>query len=58
MSVNSFLIVAAFLATIYALVSGIAAMATSADVASEQWMMRRVGLQALAVLVLLIASLM
>lgn len=58
MSGNSFLMVAAFFATAYALVAGIVAMATGDDVASEHWMMRRVGLQALAVLMILIASLM
>ncbi len=58
MSTHSFLIIAAFVATAYSLFAGIGAMTRSADVASENWMMRRVGLQALAVLMLLIASFM
>lgn len=58
MSGNSFLMMAAFLATAYALVAGIVSMANGNDGASEHWMMRRVGLQALAVLMILIASLM
>jgi len=58
MSLLTLAIVLAFAATIYSLVCGLASMVAGGEVRqhnSEQWMMRRVGFQALAVILLLVA---
>jgi hypothetical protein len=58
MSLLTLAIVLAFAATIYSLVCGVTAMAAGGEVGhhnSEQWMIRRVAFQTLAVALLLVA---
>jgi hypothetical protein len=58
MSLLTIVAVVALLATVYSFVCGVSSMATSTDVrhhTSEQWMIRRVAFQAVAVLLLLFA---
>lgn len=58
MSLMTIFILLAIAATLYSLVSGVSAMATHGEVGrqgSNQWMFRRVGFQALAVVLLLFA---
>lgn len=58
MSLMTILILLALAATVYSLISGISAMATQGQVghhSSDEWMFRRVGFQALAVALLVIA---
>jgi len=60
MSMLTVLVLAALLATIGSLLAGISSMATDGEVAhlrSEQWMVRRVEFQALALLLILLALL-
>ena len=61
MSMMTALVLAAMLATIGSLVAGITSMATDSDVGhvkSVQWMGRRVGFQALALLLMLLVLLL
>jgi hypothetical protein len=58
MSVMTILIFLALAATVFSLTSGISAMAAHGEVqhrTSNQWMFRRVGFQALAVVLLIVA---
>lgn len=58
MSVMTILIFLALAATVFSLISGISAMAAHGEVGhhtSNQWMFRRVGFQALTVLLLIVA---
>ena len=58
MSLSTVLIVAALLATVYSLVCGVTSMVRGAPVqhhSSQEWMVRRVAFQALAVGLLLVA---
>ncbi|MFO1286951.1 MAG: twin transmembrane helix small protein [Rubrivivax sp.] len=58
MSLMTILVLLALAATVYSLISGISAMATRGEVGhhnSDEWMFRRVGFQALAVALLVIA---
>ena len=58
MSVVSLVILAAVAATVYSFICGVTTMATHTEVGhhtGEQWMIRRVGFQALAVLLVLLA---
>ena len=60
MSLMTIAIVVTVLATIYSLIGGVAAMVAGGEAghrSSEQWMIRRVAFQALAVLLLVIAAL-
>jgi membrane protein implicated in regulation of membrane protease activity len=60
MTVMTILIILALAATVFSLISGISAMATHAEVgrhSSNEWMFRRVGFQALAVVLLILAML-
>ena len=60
MNMMTALILAALFATIGSLVAGITSMATNGEVGhlrSEQWMGRRVGFQALALLLIVLALL-
>lgn len=60
MSVMTALVLAAMIATIGSLVAGIRSMATDGEVAhlnSAQWMVSRVGFQALALLLIVLALL-
>jgi len=60
MSLMTMAIVTTLLATIYSLIGGLAAMVAGGEAGhrtSEQWMIRRVAFQALAVALLLIAAL-
>ena len=60
MSLMTALVLAAMLATIASLIAGITSMATGGEVAhsnSVQWMVRRVGFQALALLLIVLALL-
>ena len=59
MSLMTIAIVVTVLATIYSLIGGVAAMVAGGEAghrSSEQWMIRRVAFQALAVLLLVIAA--
>lgn len=61
MGLFTFVLLAATVATVVALVLGISSMAKGGEVAhldSEHWMMRRVGMQAIAVLALVAAWLL
>ncbi|MFO1296190.1 MAG: twin transmembrane helix small protein [Rubrivivax sp.] len=58
MSLMTILVLLALAATVYSLISGISAMAMRGEVGhhnSDEWMFRRVGFQALAVALLVIA---
>jgi hypothetical protein len=58
MSVFTLVVLAAVVATVIALISGISSMVTDAEVAhldSKHWMVRRVEFQAIAFLVVLVA---
>ena len=60
MSVMTALVIAALFATIGSLIAGITSMATDGEVGhanSLQWMFRRVGFQALALLLIVFALL-
>lgn len=60
MSLMTIAIVVAVLATIYSLVGGMSAMVAGGEAGhrtSEQWMIRRVAFQALAVALLVISAL-
>jgi len=60
MNMMTALILAALFATVGSLVAGITSMATNGEVGhlrSEQWMGRRVGFQALALLLIVLALL-
>ena len=60
MSVMTALVIAALFATIGSLIAGITSMATDGEVghaSSLQWMFRRVGFQALALLLIVLALL-
>ena len=60
MSLMTIAIVVTVLATVYSLIGGVAAMVVGGEAghrSSEQWMIRRVAFQALAVLLLVIAAL-
>jgi hypothetical protein len=60
MSLMTFAIVVALAATIYSLIGGVSAMVAGGEFAhrtSEQWMIRRVAFQALAVVLLVVAAL-
>ena len=59
MSLMTIAIVVTVLATVYSLIGGVAAMVAGGEAghrSSEQWMIRRVAFQALAVLLLVIAA--
>lgn len=58
MSVMTILIILALAATIFSLVAGVSAMVRQGEVAhhsSDDWMFRRVGFQALTVVLLVLA---
>jgi FlaG/FlaF family flagellin (archaellin) len=58
MNLLTIAIVAAIAATVYSLVCGVSSMAADGEVqhhTSEQWMFRRIGFQAAAVLLILLA---
>ncbi|KAB2870118.1 MAG: twin transmembrane helix small protein [Burkholderiaceae bacterium] len=58
MSLLTLAIVLAFAATLYSLICGVASMVSGGEIRqhnSVEWMMRRVGFQALAVILLLVA---
>lgn len=60
MSLMTIAIVVTVLATVYSLIGGVAAMVAGGVAghrSSEQWMIRRVAFQALAVILLVIAAL-
>jgi len=60
MSMITALVLAALLATVGSLIAGITSMATDSEVGhlnSVQWMARRVGFQALALLLIVLALL-
>lgn len=60
MDLITILIFLALAATVFSLISGVTAMATHGEVAhhdSNWWMFRRVGFQALAVVLLIVAML-
>jgi membrane protein implicated in regulation of membrane protease activity len=61
MNAMTILIFLALAATVFSLISGITAMATHGEVGhhgSNDWMFRRVGFQALAVVLLIVAMLL
>jgi len=60
MSLMTIAIVVTVLATVYSLIGGVTAMVAGGEAghrSSEQWMIRRVAFQALAVILLVIAAL-
>jgi len=60
MNVMTLLVLAAFLATIGSLLAGISSMAANGEIGhlrSEQWMLRRVEFQGLALLLIILALL-
>jgi hypothetical protein len=60
MTLMTIAIILTVLATVYSLIGGVAAMVSGGEAGhrtSEQWMIRRVGFQALAVTLLVIAAL-
>ena len=61
MSMMTALVLAALIATVGSLVAGITSMATDSEVghlSSLQWMVRRVGFQALALVLIVLALLL